>query len=218
MTELHFFDRNHDYTVVERKLPHWMQPGVISFITFRTNDSIPKAVLAKWRQDRADWLRQHAINPIAADWRHGLSELDSDQQEDFYRTFSTKWHTELDACHGACVLKEPRLAAIVGDSLKYADGEKYRLTDFVVMPNYVHLLCAFVDAKGLLAQCESWKHFTATQINRAFGKKGRFWQQDGFDHLVRSEEQFRYFQKYIADNPRKAGLRSGEALHYSAGV
>ncbi len=41
-------------------------------------------------------------------------------------------------------------------------------------------------------------------------RQGRFWQQDGFDHLVRSVEQFDYLRRYIADNPRKARLRAGE--------
>jgi len=132
MTKLHFFDRRQDYTVVERKLPHWVQPGVIAFITIRTADSIPKPVLTRWRNERADWLRQRAINPVAADWRQCLAKLPRDQQEDFYRTFSMKWHSDLDDCHGACVLRQPPLAEIVSASLKHADGEKYSLTDFIV--------------------------------------------------------------------------------------
>jgi len=79
-------------------------------------------------------------------------------------------------------------------------------TDFVVMPNHVHLLAAFPDEGSMLAQCESWKHYTATKINRFLGRSSRFWQQDGFDHLVRSVEQFEYLRAYIADNPRRAHL------------
>src|SRR5262249_42572849 len=91
----------------------------------------------------------------------------------------------------------------------------YDLTDFVVMPNHVHLLAAFPDETTMLEQCESWKHFTATRINRRLGQKGRFWQQDGFDHLVRSSEQFQHFRHYIADNPRRAHLNRGDFVHYS---
>ncbi|MBI3823733.1 MAG: transposase [Planctomycetes bacterium] len=87
--------------------------------------------------------------------------------------------------------------------------------DFVVMPNHVHMLAAFPDQKAMLAQCESWKHFTAVPINRRLGRKGRFWQQDAFDHLVRSEEQFWYLRDYIANNPVQAGLRPSEYMHYS---
>ena len=68
----------------------------------------------------------------------------------------------------------------------------------------------------MLTQCESWKRWTATKINRTLDESGRFWQQDGFDHLVRSEAQFRHYRRYIANNPKKSGLRKGEYLHYSA--
>jgi putative transposase len=84
------------------------------------------------------------------------------------------------------------------------------------MPNHVHLLAAFSDEEAMLAQCESWKHYTAGKINRALNRKGRFWQQDGFDHLVRSLEQFEYLQQYIADNPRRAHLTPTEYLLYSS--
>ena len=63
LPELHFFDRTQDYCVIERRLPHWTQPGVVCFITFRTNDSMPKEVLQRWRSEREDWLRKHGINP-----------------------------------------------------------------------------------------------------------------------------------------------------------
>ncbi len=210
MTELHFFDPTQDYAVIERRLPHWAQPGVICFATFRTNDSMPKAVLQRWRTEREDWLRKHSINPIAHNWRK-----QRDEQTEFYRSFSTQWHDELDCGHGACVLRDTQLARIVGDSLQYANGDLYDLTDFVVMPNHVHLLAAFPDQDRMLVQCTSWKKFTATTINRHLGSKGRFWQQDGFDHLVRSEEQFQHFRRYIADNPKKALLSEGEYLHRS---
>jgi putative transposase len=113
------------------------------------------------------------------------------------------------------LLRRPELGQIVAKSLKHFDGDRYDLTDFVVMPNHVHLLAAFRDAEQMLEQCESWKHYTATQINRRLSRKGRFWQQDGFDHLVRSLEQFEYLRTYIADNPTKAKLRLGEFVHES---
>jgi type I restriction enzyme R subunit len=107
------------------------------------------------------------------------------------------------------------LAQIVDKSLLHFDGDPYELTDFVVMPNHVHLLAAFRDERFMLAQCDSWKHFTAVQINRALGRKGRFWQQDGFDHLVRSAEQFDFLRTYIAGNPKKARLRPGEFIYWT---
>jgi type I restriction enzyme R subunit len=113
------------------------------------------------------------------------------------------------------VLLRPELARIVADSLRHFDGDRYDLTDFVVMANHVHVLVAFHDEQSLLAQCESWKRFTATRINQVLKRQGRFWQQDDFDHLVRSLEQFNHLRRYIAENPERANLKADEYLHFS---
>ena len=88
------------------------------------------------------------------------------------------------------------------------------MSDFVVMPNHVHLLAQFT-AVDMNVQCESWKHFTAVRINQNLGTSGRFWQVEQFDTLVRSEMQFDAIRQYIADNPRKATLSDDEFIHYS---
>ncbi len=209
------FEPQADYKVVERKLPHWSQIGTICFITFRTNDSIPKDVLELWTRQREDWLKRHGINPHFDSWRQQLRELDRRVQVEFFREFSDQWHKHLDACHGECVLRQPELAEIVAQSLRHFDDNRYDLTDYVVMPNHVHVLAAFPDEDAMLAQCESWKHFTATQINRRLQRSGRFWQRDGFDHLVRTADQIEALRRYITRNPGNARLRDGEFLHES---
>jgi len=141
-------------------------------------------------------------------------QLDKALQNEFYKLFSTRWHDELDKCHGNCVLKDAANAKTVADSLLKFDGDRYWMTDFVVMPNHVHMLVSFANDDSMLKQCEEWKRFTGRTINQRLEQSGRFWQQDGFDHLVRSEVQFEYFRRYIADNPRKAGLKTGEFVHY----
>lgn len=211
----HVFDPGGELLIIERRLPHWSQAGAICFITWRTDDSLPKPVLARWYAQRDAWLHQHGVDPQRADWRNELNRLSRGLQAEFLRTFSERWHENLDACHGECVLRQPPLSQIVSRSLLHFDGQRYEMTDFVVMPNHMHLLAAFETEEAMLEQCESWKTFTATRINRHLGRKGRFWQQDGFDHLVRSAEQFEYLRRYIADNPAKARLAAGEYVHYS---
>jgi type I restriction enzyme R subunit len=216
--EIHALDSSQDILIVQRRLPHWSQAGAIAFITWRTNDSTPEPILNRWRSDRCRWLRAHHIDPDDRHWKAQFFGLKPAVPAEFHRTFADRWHAELDACHGECVLRRPELAAVVAKSLHHFDGERYALTDFVVMPNHVHLLAAFRDDEAMLAQCELWKHFTATQINRRLGRRGRFWEQDGFDHLVRSEEWFEYYRRYIADNPVKTQLSSGEFIHFARAI
>lgn len=212
---MHLFDRDADVRIVDRRLPHWAQAGAISFITWRTWDSMPQPVLDRWFVDRAAWLREHGIDSTKPNWRLELEKLDDRLVRNFLDTFWNRWQDELDAAYGECVLRRPNLAQIVMNSLRHFDGERYLMLDFVVMPNHVHLLTAFPDDGTMLEQCESWKHFTAVRINARLRRKGRFWQPDAFDHLVRSDEQFTYLRRYIADNPVRAGLQIGPFVHYS---
>jgi type I restriction enzyme R subunit len=209
------FDPKQEFTIVERRLPHWSQAGTITFVTWRTWDSIPEKVLREWQAERNRWLRHQNIDPVANDWEARLRQLDAKLIQECRLLLSDRWNDHLDECHGACVLRNPKLAKIIADGLLFFDGDRYEMTDFVVMPNHVHLLAAFPDDASLLKQCESWKHFTATKINRILGRTGRFWQQDGFDHLVRSSEQFEYLRRYIANNPSRAGLKPCEYVHYA---
>jgi len=212
---IQFFEPKEEFAVFDRRLPHWSQAGTIVFITWRTWDSIPQPVLEHWLAERAVWLQRHGINPEAEDWQRRLCSLGPESVHEFKAKVSDRWNDDLDGCRGACVLRRPELASMIAESLRHFDGERYELTDFVIMPNHVHFLAAFPDEASMLEQCESWKRFTATKINRALGRKGRFWQQDDFDHLVRSLEQFEHFRRYIAENPHRVHLPAGEYPYWS---
>jgi putative transposase len=209
-----FFDPAMEVRFTAGNLPHWFQPGVTYFITFRTDDSIPVEVADLWHRRRDDWLRRHRIDPGAPRWSARLRDLPDSQQREFHTTFSREFLEHMDRGHRACVLKRHDPAMIVAGSLRNLDGKQYVLGDFVVMPNHVHLLACLLKQTDLEEQCYSWKKYTATQINRALGRRGRFWQEESFDHLVRSPEQFDYLRRYIEDNPQKARLRAGEYLYW----
>jgi type I restriction enzyme R subunit len=192
-------------------LPHWHQPGVTYFVTFRTEDSMPVEVSQQWRRRRDDWLRRRGVAPGNS---AGLSQLSKEQQREFHETFSREYLEYLDQGLGACVLRRPKIARQVSDSLHHFDDVRYHLGDFVIMPNHVHLLVCLLGSTNIEDLCYSWKKFSATQINRLLGRTGRLWQEESFDHLVRTQSQFEAIQRYIAENPIKAGLVDGEYLHY----
>jgi len=218
MPTFSLFDGDADFTIFERRLPHWSQSHALAFITWRTLDSLPAKVLSEWLAERAGWLRRQGIDADSAEWKAQVAELASKRQAEFWDLCGRRWHGLLDECHGACPFRDLKAAEIVAKSLLHFDGDRYDLTDFVIMPNHVHFLASFPSEDGMLTQVESWKHYMAFHLNKLLGGKGRFWQQDGFDHLVRSWKQFEYLRKYIAENPQKAGLPIGSCLHYSAAI
>lgn len=203
------FDPKRDFLISENCRPHWSQAGSIVFITFRANDSIPREVLAHWEREKQDWLRRRGVAPgtRAAD---SIAELESNDRRAFNFEFNRCHEDFLDTCHGRCVLRQPQLALIVANSLLHFDKVRYRMGDFIVMPNHVHLLAVFPSESAMRDMCASWMRYTATKINRALGLRGSFWQEEPFDHLVRSPEQYEYLRMYIADNPQKARLQAGE--------
>jgi type I restriction enzyme R subunit len=206
------FDPEAEVRITAGNLPHWYQPGVTYFVTFRTEDSVPREAADLWHRRRDDWLLRHGIDPTASDWKQTFRRLPDIAQDEYHSTFTREFLEYLDRGFGACVLRKPELARLVARSLCHFDGDRYHLGDFVVMPNHVHLLVCLLGSTEIESQCYSWKKYTATQINRALGQSGRFWQEESFDHLVRSPEQFAYLQRYIAANPHQAKIGDGEFL------
>ena len=207
------FDPNSDFHIIAgANLPHWFQPQTTYFITFRTEDSLPVRMVKQWHAERSAWLAQHGISTSMPNWKDKLTELPEKRRKHFHETFSRQYLENLDKGLGACVLKQPRLSKIVADNLLYFNGDRYHIGDFVVMPNHVHLLVCLLGDTELLKQCRSWKRYTAGKINKELGKTGRFWQEESFDHLVRSPEQFCAIQQYIRKNP--SHLQNGEYFLY----
>ena len=208
--EFQFFDPDGETDRSARNLPHWFQPGVVTFITFRTTDSLPRRAVAGIEHELKLWLLRHAPE---ADTQEGLPDLN--QLPDSIRTQYARikrrfWHGALDRSYGECVLRQPPLRQIVLQALLHFDGDRYDLASAVVMPNHVHVLAQFRAPHSCRLQCRSWLIYTARQINARLGRTGPFWQSEPFDHLVRSEDQFHYLERYIAENGPKAGLAPHE--------
>jgi REP element-mobilizing transposase RayT len=207
------FDPKGELRITAGNLPHWFQPGATYFVTFRTADSIPKAVSDLWHRRRRDWLQRHGIPPANPAWRSELDRLPLHLVREFHDTFSTEFLTSLDAGHGECVLRNVVCREIVAKALRHFDGTRYHLGDFVIMPNHVHLLVGLIGDSDIEKVCYSWKKFTAIEINRLLRLGGEFWQSESFDHLVRSSDQFEAIQRYIEANPSKARLHQSNFLY-----
>ncbi len=111
-----------------------------------------------------------------------------------------------DAGHGACWLRDGRVAQAVEETLLRFDGLRYRLISWCVMPNHVHVLIETGESWGLGDILHSWKSFTAHRANEILGRVGPFWFREYFDRFVRDDRRFRNAVKYIERNPVKAGL------------
>ncbi len=181
---LRYFNPRAEITDKARNLPHWRQPGVTYFITFRLADSLP-----------AEKRRELELS---------LSQADLDDHPIFMPQLE-KW---LDSGYGECLLRNPIHAKIVADCLRHFDGQRYDLLAWVVMPNHVHVLVRSVESHDIDKVLHTWKSFTAHEINKVLGRSGQLWQLESYDHIVRDPQALWSIANYIVTNPVKAGYQT----------
>ncbi len=180
-------------------LPHWSQEGTTYWVTFRLADSLPREKLNAWKTEREIWVRHHPEPWSDIDWR---------EYDERFGKLLEEW---LDAGAGECHLRYPDVRAHVAKCLTHFDGDRYDLGPWVIMPNHVHLLIRPKNGQNLSKIMQGIKGVSAKDCNAHLGRTGQpFWQEESFDHIVRSQAQYDRFARYIAENPVKARLKEGE--------
>ena len=167
-------------------LPHFDAANIYQFITFRLHDSVPAAVIEKWKQ-KLNWYED-----IAAESKEAIE-------------LRKRIEKYVDNGRGACYLRDERIARLVQGALRHFDRQRYRLIAWCIMPNHVHVLIQMMD-EPLANIIQSWKSYTAHEANKLLNRKGTFWMSDYFDRYIRDEQHFVATVEYILQNPVKAGL------------
>jgi len=195
------FDWNAATPSYRGRLPHLSQPEVIYFVTFRLADSLPAEVIRRWKDERASWLQLHP------------DPWPPEVEREYHQKFTLRLERWLDAGHGSCILRHPEMRAEVEASLLHDHGKHYDLGVWVIMPNHVHVLLQSLSPMPVPQLLSAAKGFSARRINEKLGEQGSLWMSESFDHIVRGMESLKKFQRYIANNPTRAGLPA-EAFSY----
>ena len=105
---------------------------------------------------------------------------------------------------GPIHLQRPEIAGVVRDAILHCAGVDYHLHAWVIMPNHVHLLLTpHTDVSSFLRRLKAYSARQANQLLRQTGQA--FWQDESYDHLVRSAQEFCKIETYIVNNPVTAG-------------
>jgi len=168
-------------------LPHFDQPRLVQALTFRLHDAVPDAVLQSWKAELARVERLPAARSAEVEIRKRLLRYE-------------------DAGHGACWLRDERLASLVENALLHFDDQRYRLIAWCVMPNHVHALVETREGWPLTDIVQSWKSYTAHAANKILRRSGDFWAREYYDRFLRDDRHFRNAVEYIEENPVKAKL------------
>jgi len=119
-----------------RNLPHWFQPGVAVFITFRTADSMPREVIKQWQDELRQWLCRKGLPLDPTQPLPDLEAIPEKFRAEYKKQRSRLWHWHLDRCHGECLLRRREFAEIVLQALLHFDGQRYDLASAIIMPNH----------------------------------------------------------------------------------
>jgi len=90
----------------------------------------------------------------------------------------------------------------------------------VVMPDHVHMLASPLvdpsgDTYGIAQILQRIKGSSSHAINAQLGGRGRVWQPEYFDRVLRRDERLRAAAEYICENPERASLiEAGQAWRW----
>lgn len=187
-----------------RNLPHYQPSRGTFFITFRLANSLPKAVMARLKQEYKCSIEAKNQN--------------KSKKRKIRKAYFKNFDQYLDRAEsGRNWLKEDKIAQIVADKIHDFDSQKYTLICYCIMPNHVHLLVEISNeyerddfrATKLLPLTDMLrliKGSTAHEANKILNRGGQFWQHENYDHLIRDYNELERLIQYILQNPVKAGL------------
>ena len=106
------------------------------------------------------------------------------------------------------IIHRPAVAGLLIQALHDAPQvHGWMIGRFVIMPDHVHFFCcAASDTKDLATFIRDWKRWTARLIAEATAVPPPIWQQEFFDHVLRSSESYSAKWNYVRENPVRAGL------------
>jgi len=164
-------------------LPHFDGGEIAQTINLHLADSLPQAVLEKWKGELA---------------------RDAETRSDVILRRRIEHY--LDQGYGSCALRIESVAQMVQDSLLHFDAVRYRIPAWAIMPNHVHMLLTPFEAWSLSQIMKDMKSFTAHEANKILRRLGQFWMEEYFDRYVRDAKHFSNATAYIENNPVRARL------------
>lgn len=186
----------------QRKLPHYQPAEATFFVTFRLAGSIPMEIVRQL-QENFERIQECILEQKNLTEQEKRERIYVEQKRLFVATDNF-----LDTNpNGPYWLREKPIAEIVSEALQHRDGKLYDLHTFTIMPNHVHMMVTLLpNAPVLFKVMQDLKKFTGLHCNRSLGREGQFWEEESYDHVVRTDKSFYRIVNYILRNPVKAGF------------
>jgi len=179
-------------TEFRRNLPHIYVQDAMYSITIRLANSIPMSILSDYISEK-DLLLKKGDHMAAK------------------KLYFEKIEGYLDStAHRNQFLADTYIIELFKSSILFFQKKHYDIVCYCIMPNHVHLIINTFQYpyKALGDILGSIKKYTGLRANRYLKRKGKFWQAESYDHLIKSRNELAETIDYILYNPVKAGLTS----------
>jgi putative transposase len=112
---------------------------------------------------------------------------------------------------GRCLPQSERNAMLLIEILRELVAErKFKLHDFVIMPDHVHLLIEVRGDTTIERAVQYIKGRFSHRLSHEFAYEGEVWQRGFTEVQVTDRQSFEAHRAYIAENPVKAGLAASK--------
>ena len=131
---------------------------------------------------------------------------------------SSTYFITANAWAGRSIFQSERSASLLVDTLlDYRAKGKYRLHEFVVMPNHIHLLLTPSPDVTLERVMQFIKGGYSYRAGKDLGASLGVWARGYVDHRIRDSQDYDTHREYIHQNPVRRGLASSpETFPYSS--
>src|SRR2546423_11795813 len=147
-----------------------------------------------------------------------MSKLSRNAQPDSIRANSRTVFVTVRAKTGRSLLQSEWMANLFIDVLhRYVAEQRFKVDDFVVMPNHVHLLLTLDETISIEKAVQLIKGKFSYRVKKEFGFPGEVWKRGFSESRIDDRESFLKRRKYIDNKPVKAGLaRAPEKYPYGS--
>ncbi len=189
--------------IYQRNLPHYHLKNQSYSITWMLASALPGTVLKNMQ------LKYDNLKSSHFELKKNKKEIQKTITRNYLKHFDENLHSIKT---GNYFLRMPEIAHIVAESIHYWDTKRYDLIAYCIMPNHVHTVLTTYDkdeqGKSIYLQdiLESIKKFSARECNKALNRRGKFWQHESFDRIIRDREDLYWTLSYVLENPIKAGF------------
>jgi putative transposase len=123
-------------------------------------------------------------------------------------------HATLRALRGTPKMRAQSVMQVIYDEIAKASAKGFRLIDFSVQEDHLHLLAEADDARSLSRGMQRLAARIARRLNMLVGRRGKFWKERYHRRDLSTPKQFRNALVHVVNNFRKhapAGERGRRA-------